>query len=108
MTAIVQTATPVATGSSQTLSLAFSSPVTAGNLVAVLAGAFHFSAIETFTGVTLGGSADHFALAKRTSGGGGIPSAEIWYDPNCAGGSTAIVATAAGGTSGNAAVAGIA
>jgi len=107
MVAIVQTATPVATGGSASLSLTFGSPVTAGNLVAVLAGTFNFSATETFSGVTLGGSADHFALAKRTNASF-LPSAEIWYDPNCAGGSTAIVATATGGSAGVAAVARIA
>ena len=105
--AIVQTATPVATSGSQSLSLTFGSPVTAGNCIAVLAGAFSSSSTETFTGVTLGGSADHFALAKRTSASF-LPSAEIWYDPNCAGGSTAVAATATGGSAGVAAVIGIA
>lgn len=49
----------------------------------------------TVNSVTLGGSADHFALAVKNVSGTGN-AAEIWADPNCAGGQTAVVINMSG------------
>jgi hypothetical protein len=79
-----------------TLTVALAQPTTAGNCLIVLTGTAGFSANGTVSGITLGGSADHFAVvaSKGTSGDHAIVSA--WADPNCAGGQTSIAITTSG------------
>jgi hypothetical protein len=61
---------------------------TAHNCLVVCISAFGNS--QTSTGVTIGGSADHFAEAVSVGGVGTGPLCAIWVDRDCVGGQTAI------------------
>ena len=72
-------------------------PTAAGNtLVALCHGNGTVTANPHVSAVTLGGSADHWASAAVLNSGT-FKDAEIWYDPNCAAGQTAVAVTYAGG-----------
>lgn len=60
---------------------------TAGNTLAVAV--CSYSASSSVTGITLGGSADHFAAAETQLATNML--ATIWVDPDCAGGQTSVV-----------------
>lgn len=98
--ALVRTATNsgiVASGG--TLTLTLPGATTAGHGLIVLVATAGSSVSPTVAGITLGGSADHFA-ARQSSG---VASADAcvlatWDDLNCAGGQTAVAITITGGT----------
>jgi hypothetical protein len=73
---------------------------TAGNCLVVCLGADAATTNPTITGITLGGSADHWQAAA-TAYNSSFCNAAIWIDPNCAGGQTAIVITCTGGSGTN-------
>ena len=83
-------------GSSVTVN--FASPTTAGNTVVVCVVAAQTTTNPTVSGVTLGGSADHFTSAISADTNVTADDAEIWYDPGCAGGQTAVAVTFNAGT----------
>ena len=73
----------------------FASPTKAGNTVVVVIDGFSgTSGVPAVTGVTLGGSADHFSAATAVVNtyvsGYAMALSAIWVDYNCAGGQTAI------------------
>jgi len=88
---IVQHARGGPTGGSTSLSVTLGSPTTAGNGLIVTAGAT--AGTGGVTGITLGGSADnwHSDAHVRNTGGVVAVDGDIWSDPSCAGGQTAIV-----------------
>jgi len=79
------------TGGSTSLSVTLDSATTAGNGLIVTAGAT--AGTGGVTGITLGGSADnwHSDLHVRNTGGVVPVDADIWSDPSCAGGQTAVL-----------------
>lgn len=81
------------------LSGSFAAGTTAGNCAVVAINAYSGTSgnVPNVTGVTLGGSADHFASAQQAVSGfvGTYSLAAIWVDPNCAGGQTAIAVSGA-------------
>ena len=85
-----------------TLTLTLASPTTAGNCLIVCVGTSSTAAASAVASVKLGGSVGNFA-AEETSGTSGSLQgrAEIWADPNCAGGQTAVLITVAGGSGAN-------
>ena len=80
----------------------FSGPTTAGNCVVVFIFTYALaSQTITTTGITLGGSAGNFAQAisvQTTPVSGDTDYLAAWYDPDCAGGQTAIVASVTNAT----------
>ncbi|HEV2252532.1 MAG TPA: hypothetical protein VGS06_05000, partial [Streptosporangiaceae bacterium] len=92
---LVQSASAVtATGGSTTLTVSLPAVTTAGNCLVVCVTTAGGTG-ATVTGITLGGSADHFAVAKATQNGTSV-DCEIWTDPNCAGGQSTVVITLSG------------
>src|SRR5580692_6602601 len=91
MATLVQSKSGSAT-SGTTITVTLTSNTTAGNCLVVCAGDYAGTFPATVTGITLGGSAGNFTLgeSKNTSA---EPDAEIWADPNCAGGQTSVVVT---------------
>lgn len=97
---VVQTATGRA-ASLTTLNLTFPANTTAGNLIVVGVASWGDSANPVVSAVTLGGSADNFAVVPSTSTANNLPnvgSTSLWADPKCAGGSGALVVTASTGS----------
>jgi hypothetical protein len=95
--------TPILSGSSLTaLSGSFPAAVTPGNTVAVgLATlAITSGANPAPSGMTLGGSADHFGqvVAAAGSASAAAPSAYMYADPSAAGGSAALAIAMSGGS----------
>jgi hypothetical protein len=89
-------------GTGTSLSLTLAAGTTAANCLAVAAGSFA-STTRTVSGITLGGSAGNFALAKgQTQTGSEDVRCEIWTDQNCAGGQTAVAITYSGSATVNA------
>ena len=94
---VVQSKTADALSTSITsLSLALSSSTTAGNTLVVAVSFIAGSTGVTVSGITLGGSAGNFAKAVGSGNPHGL-DAEIWCDPNCAGGDTSVVISFTGG-----------
>lgn len=86
------------TGTSATaLSGSLTTGTTATGCVVVGVGMFDGTDNMTVSGMTLGGSADHFAPANAQSSNSAVNSA-IWSDQDCAGGQTAIAVAMTGGT----------
>ena len=77
------------TGTSVTVTL--TSNTGAGNCLVVCVGATQATTNPTVSGITLGGSAGNFALAKAVNTNGTAVDCEVWADPNCAGGQTSVV-----------------
>lgn len=79
------------TGGSTTLSVTLDSATTSGNCLIITAGATAGTA--GVTGITLGGGADnwHSDVHSRDTGGVVAVDIDIWSDPSCAGGQTAVV-----------------
>lgn len=94
---LVQTAT----GSGQSVSsvtVTLGSNTGTGNCLIVYVGVNNSGTSPTVSGITLGGLADNFALAKRaTTANDG--NAEIWTDQNAASGKTSVVVSLSGSTS---------
>lgn len=95
MVAVVQTA------SHNSGAVTFGAGTTGGNCPVVGIGVESTAAV-TITGVTLGGAAGHFGQlpgAQASANSGGIfQSVDMWADPNCASGQTAVAITASGST----------
>jgi hypothetical protein len=94
---------PVIGGASagQTSNLVIPS-TTAGNCVYVAVGAWNALAAETVAAVKLGGVAGNFARSvSQVNTTGQHAACEIWANPNCAGGQTAVQVTTTGGTATN-------
>lgn len=85
----------ITSGTSLTITL--TSPTTAGNCLLVAVGATRSTTNPAVTGITLGGSAGNFAIAKGQNTAGDA-DAEIWVDPNCAGSQTSVVITFSAGS----------
>lgn len=82
------------TGTSVTAT--FGAGTTAGNCVVACVGTGGAS-LRTVSGVTLGGAAGNFAVAKAQSNSSTVVvDCEIWTDQNCAGGQTAVKASYSG------------
>ena len=96
---VVQTATAydLSTGT-----CSFTNPTTAGNCVVVFIFTYALaSQTITTTGITLGGSPDHFtqvAAIQTVPVGGDTDYLGAWIDTDCAGGQTAIVASVTNAT----------
>jgi hypothetical protein len=85
--------------SGTTLSGSLNSNTTAGNCLVVCVGSYDNSAPPQVSGVTLGGSAGNFASANTAyNSGASLAGAAGWYDPNCAGGQTAVAISFTGGS----------
>ena len=80
---------------STTLTLTFTNPVTAGNMIIVCWQSCSTGTNPTLSGITIGGSADNFAVVK-TETNSNAGNVAIWADPNCAGGGTSLVITQSG------------
>ena len=97
--AVVQTATAYDPPSG---TCSFSKATTAGNCVVVFIFTYALSSQTiTTTGCTLGGSAGNFQQAvavQTTPVGGDTDYLAAWFDPNCAGGQTAVVANVTNAT----------
>lgn len=89
-----------ATGAGSPLSVTLTSPTTAGNCLIVCSSGNSSVTDPVVTGVTLGGSADHFApVATVGNSGTDFALTSQWADPGCAGGQTAVsVAFSSSGT----------
>lgn len=87
----------IGTGASVTLTLG--SPTGTGHCLIVGIGEAENTTAPSVSGITLGGSADNFALAVKGSGAS-FTNAEIWADPGCAAGQTSVVVSFSGGTGG--------
>lgn len=72
----------------------------AGNCLVVALGEGNSTANPAVTGITLGGSADHFALAASVKNNADA-NCEIWTDQDCAGGTAISVAFSGGTGAGN-------
>lgn len=96
----VQTSNTVGT----TLTVTLGNPTTAGNCLIVTISAKDSTANPTVQGIMLGGSADHFVVAKTAYNNADVNVA-TWIDPNCAGGQTSIVITFTGDSGGSPGVA---
>lgn len=84
-------------GSGTTLSLTLNNPTTHGNCLVVASASTDNSNQPLVSGVTIGGSADNFAAANSIRNNAtSTVAAAGWYDPNCAGGSTAVVVSYTG------------
>jgi large repetitive protein len=96
---VVQTATNY---DPPTGTCSFSRATTAGNCVVVFIFTYALaSQTITTTGCTLGGSADNFAQAisvQTTPVSGDTDYLAAWYDPDCAGGQTVVVANVTNAT----------
>ena len=80
----------------------FTNPTTAGNCVVVFIFTYALSSQTiTTTGITLGGSAGNFQQAvavQTTPVAGDTEYLAAWFDPDCAGGQTAVVASVTNAT----------
>lgn len=83
--------------SGTTITVTLGSVTTAGNCLVVAIGSFQSTSNPTVTGITLGGSAGNFAVAKQANGAN-QSDCEVWVDWNCAGGQTSVVITFAAGS----------
>lgn len=72
----------------------------AGNTIVVCVTAGDTSANPVVSGITIGGAADNFQKVVSLNNNGAF-SAEIWYDPNCAGGQTTIQVSTTGDAGGS-------
>lgn len=100
---VVQSTTLQLTASLTTATVTLPSPTTSGNSLVATVLSNGNTANPVVTGLTLGGSADHWASvvkADPTVSYGG----EIWYDANCASGQTVVTVTCAGGAGGSAGI----
>lgn len=93
---LVQSGSATATSGS-TVTVTLGAGTTAGNCLIVCAGTLQSSANPAVSGITLGGSAGNFAVAKKLNAAG-IRNCETWADPNCAGGQTSVVVSFSGGS----------
>lgn len=99
--ALAQAAVP-GSANGLTLTLTLGSSTTSGNCLVVAIGTASTAAASTVSSVKLGGSVGNFAsLISQSSGGSLHGDAEIWADPSCAGGQTAVLITVAGGSGAN-------
>ncbi len=97
---VVQNTTLQLTASLTTATVTLPSPTTSGNSLVACVLTNGNSANPVVTGLTLGGSPDHWAgvaKADPTQSYGG----EIWYDPNCASGQTVVTVTCGSGAGGS-------
>lgn len=93
----VQQITGQATGSAL-LTLTLPNATTASNVLVLCTSVSSTGTNTTITGVTLGGSADHWAQQATEGGGADTAIVSQWIDTNCAGGQTSVVVTLATGT----------
>ena len=94
-TSLIQSVTNTSSGSPITLTLP--NPTTAGNCLVVCVGTTAGTS-ATVSGITLGGAAGNFAVAKAVQSST-IVDCEIWTDANCAGSQTSVVVTLTGNVS---------
>lgn len=94
--AVVQTASGTGTGTS--VSVTLGSATTAGNCLVAIAGLSGSNDAQTVSGITLGGSADHWATAFEEPTFSNPQRIQFWTDQGCAGGQTAVVVTLTGGS----------
>ena len=93
MTISVLHTTP-SNGSGSTTTVSVTIPATtAGSCLVVCLNAFNGGAATTISGITLGGSADHWQSAVGVTTN--AEASLIWVDPNCAAGQTAVVISGA-------------
>ena len=100
MATVVQAAPTVQNASLTTATVTLANPTGAGNTLVACITTNGGSSNPLVSGITLGGSADHFASVETGNAGVSF-GGEIWYDPNCAGGQTAVVVTCTGGSGAN-------
>lgn len=94
---LVQTKQGSAGANSLTITL--DAPTTAGNALIVVLGTGGTTTNPTsVTGVTLGGSADHFSQIGTFGSSSDPAIGAVWLDLNCAGGQASVAITASGGT----------
>src|SRR6185312_2588588 len=85
------------------LTITLDAPTGAGHGLVVMVSGTAVTTDPTVSGITLGGSADHFAVAASVGGTTSASVTTCWLDLNCAGGQTSVVITTTG-SSGAAAV----
>jgi hypothetical protein len=93
---LVQSASGTATAGT-TVTVTLGAGTTAGNCLVVKVGATQNVTNPVVSGITLGGAAGNFALAKAENSAGSC-QCEIWTDQSCAGGQTSVVVTFTAGS----------
>ena len=86
------------TSAATTLTITLTSPTVAGHGLIVKAATSWATSNGTISGITLGGSADHFASAATAGSSTNAANVACWLDLNCAGGQTSVVITTSGGS----------
>lgn len=86
------------TSAATTLTITLTSPTVAGHGLIVKAATSRATTNGSVSGITLGGSADHFASVATAGSGTDASSVACWLDLNCAGGQTSVVITVSGGS----------
>lgn len=94
---LIQTTPAVTATSGTTLTLTFGSNTGTGNSLVVYIGSANAVVNATVSGITLGGSADHFASAVSLNNNAQV-DCEIWIDPGAASGQTSVVVSFSGGS----------
>jgi hypothetical protein len=89
---VLHTTSSNGSGSTTTVSVTIPA-TTAGSCLVVCLNAFNGGSATTISGITLGGSADHWQSAAGVTTN--AEASLIWVDPNCAAGQTAVVISGA-------------
>jgi len=96
--ALIQSASN--TGSATTITVTLPSPTVAGHCLIAYVAEQQGTTNPTVSGITLGGAADHWAVAVTAVANADV-NTEIWSDRSCAGGQTAVVVSFNAGTGTN-------
>lgn len=93
---LVQSKSGTAT-SGTSLTITLTSSTTAHNCLVVNFGSTASTTNPNVSGITIGGSADHFTRARQNNAAA-VANADIWVDRDCVGGQTSVVVTFSAGT----------